>query len=75
MPGLGEVCLKILVLPHIPVPGKELSFAGKVRGVPGAGGDSWCSRPTRASLPVPTQGRSRVGGGEQHRRGLGLSTS
>ena len=63
------------VLPCIPVPGREPPFAGTVRSVPSASGDSRCSRPTCTSLPVPTQGCRRVGGGEQHRRGLGLSTN
>lgn len=62
-------------LPRIPVPGREPPFAGTVRGVPGAGGDSRCSHLTRTGLAVPTQGCSRVGGREQHRRGLGLSAN
>lgn len=63
---------KTSVLPRIPVPGREPPFAGMVRGIPG---DSRCSHLTRTGLAVPTQGCSRVGGGEQHRRGLGLSSN
>lgn len=62
---------KTLVLPCIPVPRRELPFAGTVRGVPGTGSDSRCGRPTRSSPLVPTQGCSHAGGGSSTAEGWG----